>query len=214
MNKSLRWLFPMVAPLAIVSLSVFMTACGDDGDGGTTEPAMLESSSPADGATVPEGATVTLTFDKNPGDVMVNGAAADGSGRTRTFAATVAANTITWEGGSATLNFTLTEPDTDAPMLASSVPADGANDVDPEVVNQEGVSLTFNEAIASADVMISRDGTGLGWISSVEGDTVTLSPTGGSGLVNETPYDVTGSVTDTSGNAADVSVSFTTKAKE
>ena len=213
MNKSLRWLFPIAAPIVALSLSVFMAACGGDDDPVDETPAVLQS--PADGATFAEGATVTLQFDKNPGTVTVNGNATEGSGRNRTFTVTQASNAIAWDhGGAATLTFTLTARDETPPALASSSPTDGANDVDPADVNTNGIMLKFNEAISKAEVMLSRDGDDLGWIPSVEGDTVMLNPSPANPLVNETAYTVSGEVEDASGNKANVSISFTTKAKD
>ena len=213
MNKSLRWLFPIAAPILAISMTAFLAACGGDENGEPDTPAVLES--PADGATFAEGATVTLTFDKNPGTVTVNGNATEGSGRTRTFTVMQASNAIAWDnGGAVTLTFNLTAPDNTPPMLSSSTPADGATDVDPDDINTSGIMLKFNETISSAELMVSRDGDDLGWISSVEGDTVTLNATPANPLVNETAYMVSGSVEDASGNMADVSISFTTKAKE
>lgn len=216
MNKSLRWLFPIAAPILAISMTAFLAACGgDDDDDGDTTPAVLQSSAPADGATVPQGSIVTLNFDKNPGAVTVNGTAAEGSGKKRTFTVTQASNAIAWDnGGTATLNFTLTEPDTTPPSLSSSSPKDGATGVDPDDINQNGIMLTFNETISKSDLMVSKDGDNLGWISSAEGDTVTLNATPANPLVNETTYEVSGSVEDASGNSGDVSISFTTKAKD
>ncbi len=213
MNKSLRWLFPIAAPILAISMTAFLAACGGD-DEPEPEAVTLDSSTPADGATAAEGSTVTLTFSGNPGTVTVNGNATEGSGRTRTFTLMQATNNIAWDDGTATLTFTLTAPDTTAPMLSSSTPADGATNVDPDDINNSGIMLKFDEIISNAELMLSRDGDDLGWISSVEGDTVTLNPAPANPLVNETAYMVSGSVEDASGNMADVSISFTTKAKE
>ncbi len=212
MNKSLRWLFPIAAPILAISMTAFMAACGGD-DPPDTTAAVLQS--PADGATFAQGATVTLQFDKNPGTVTVNGNATEGSGSRRTFTVTEATNNILWDnGGSATLTFTLTEPDTTPPSLTSSTPADGATGVDPTVTSTNGVVLEFDEAISKAELTLSKDGDDQGWRSSIEGSTVTVVATGGAGLVNETTYTVSGSVEDASENSTDVSISFTTKAKD
>lgn len=214
MNKSLRWLFPIAAPILAISMTAFLAACGGDDEPDNT-PAVLKSSSPADGATAAEGSTVTLTFDKDPGTVTVNGNATEGSGKTRTFTLMQASNAIAWDnGGTATLTFTLTAPDTTPPSLSSSTPANGATDVDPDEINTNGIMLKFNEIISKAELMLSRDGDDLGWLTSEDGDTVMLLPTPANPLVNETTYMVSGSVEDASGNMADVSISFTTKAKE
>ena len=218
MNKSLRWLFPIAAPILAISMTAFLAACGGDDEPDNT-PAVLESSTPADGATAAEGSTVTLRFDKDPGTVTVNGNATEGSGRNRTFTLMQATNNIAWDnGGTATLTFTLTAPDETAPMLVSSDPDDGETGVDPAPINDPdgGITLTFDEVISKQDLVLSRGDTEVGSFPSIgEGDeanTVTLKPQ--DPLVNETTYMVSGSVEDASGNSADVSISFTTKAKE
>ena len=213
MNKSLRWLFPIAASIMTLSLSVFMAACGGDDDPVDETPAVLQS--PADGETFAEGATVTLEFDKNPGTVTVNGNATEGSGKTRTFKVTQATNAIAWDhGGNATLTFTLTAPDETPPTLTESSPANGATDVDPAPINDPagGITLTFNETISKQELMLSEGDDEHRSVVSVEDNVVTVKPL--DPLVNETTYTVSGTVEDASANSTNVSVSFTTKAKD
>jgi hypothetical protein len=217
MRNSLRWLSLFMAPALVISLSALMVACGgDDGEGGGDDAtAVLNVVNPADGSTVPENSTVTLTFDKDPGAVTVNGAAAAGAGTSRTFTVTAAANSIAWDnGGAQTVNYTLTAPDT-TPATLSSVSPDvkDATDVDPADL-ADGIELTFSEDVDVDELLISTGGSALAWINTTDGAVVTMQDAGDDPIVNETTYDVEGTVVDLGGNETDVSFSFTTKAKE
>ena len=217
MRNSLRWLSLFMAPALVISLSALMVACGgDDGEGGGDDAtAVLNVVSPADGSTVPENSTATLTFDKDPGAVTVNGAAAAGAGTSRTFTVTAAANSIAWDnGGAQTVNYTLTAPDT-TPATLSSVSPDvkDATDVDPADL-ADGIELTFSEDVDVDELLISTGGSALAWINTTDGAVVTMQDAGDDPIVNETTYDVEGTVVDLGGNETDVSFSFTTKAKE
>jgi len=217
MRNSLRWLSLFMAPALVISLSALMVACGggDDEGGGDDATAVLNVVNPADGSTVPENSTVTLTFDKDPGAVTVNGAAAAGAGTSRTFTVTAAANSIAWDnGGAQTVNYTLTAPDT-TPATLSSVSPDvkDATDVDPADL-ADGIELTFSEDVDVDELLISTGGSALAWINTTDGAVVTMQDAGDDPIVNETTYDVEGTVVDLGGNETDVSFSFTTKAKE
>jgi hypothetical protein len=217
MRNSLRWLSLFMAPALVISLSALMVACGggDDEGGGDDATAVLNVVNPADGSTVPENSTVTLTFDKDPGAVTVNGAAAAGAGTSRTFTVTAAANSIAWDnGGAQTVNYTLTAPDT-TPATLSSVSPDvkDATDVDPADL-ADGIELTFSEDVDVDELLISTGGSALAWINTTDGAVVTMQDAGDDPIVNETTYDVEGTVVDLGGNETDVSFPFTTKAKE
>jgi len=194
-----------------------MVACSsDDDDGGDDTAAVLTGANPADGSSVPEGSTATLTFDKDPGAVTVNGTPADGAGAARTFTVTAAANSVAWDlGGSATVNYTLTAPDTDPAVLEGTDPdVDGKTDVDPADL-ADGLALNFNEPILDVDIEFAAGGSPLSWTPTGGDDgTVTLAANPDDPVVNETEYTVTGEVTDAGGNVTEVDISFTTKAKE
>jgi len=193
-----------------------MVACSsDDGGDGGDETATLTAANPADGSEVPEGATITLTFSSDPGAVTVNGAAAAGAGAARTF--TLGADgalSITWDGGAHSLTYTVLAPDNTPPSLVKVTPdVDGASDVDPADL-ADGLALEFDEPVDADEVVISTGGTALAWVPTVDGNTITLQANADDPIVNETEYEVTGAAVDLAGNSTDISISFTTKAKE
>jgi hypothetical protein len=217
MRTSLRWLSLFMAPALVISLSALMVACSSDAtDDGGTDTQTLSAANPADGSSVPEGATITLTFSGDPGTVTVNGAATDGAGATRTF--TLGADgalSLAWDnGGAGSLTYTVLEKDLIAPSLVSVDPdVDGATDVDPADL-ADGLALEFDEPVDADEVVISTGGSALAWVPTVDGNTITLQANADDPIVNETEYEVTGAAVDLAGNSTDISISFTTKAKE
>ncbi|GIX06745.1 MAG: hypothetical protein KatS3mg115_1148 [Candidatus Poribacteria bacterium] len=131
MNKPFRYLAWLLVPALALTLTTLLTACGGEEEGEETA-AQLVSADPADGSEIPEGATVTLTFDKDPGTLTATGAeVTGGAGTRRTIKVTAETVTLTWDnGGTATLTYTLLPPDTTPPALVSSTPADGATDLE------------------------------------------------------------------------------------
>ena len=72
---------------------------------------------------------------------------------------------------------------------------DGATDVDPEVLNRDGVVIEFDENIAWSSLKLTYDdGTDLGWESTVKDNSVTLTAIEGKERVHETFYVVRGTV--------------------
>ena len=218
MKKPVRFLALFMVPALAIGLSTFLVACGgdDDGDGGGDETAVLSSTDPVDGSTVSEGSIVRLTFDIDPGTLTATGGTVGGSGINRTVTADAESITLSWDNdGSATLAFTLTAPDVDAPSLTDSDPGDGDSDVDPAAVNGSGITLDFDEDINRTNLEVQADGSSVGsWPAERDGGTVTLNPAAGSELVNETEYTVVGTVEDAAGNETSVSITFTTAAKQ
>lgn len=215
MRTSLRWLSLFMAPALVISLSALMVACSSDDDEPAAEDVTLVSTSPEAGAVVNLDSTATLNFSGDPGSVTVNGAAAAGAGNTRTFTIAVADNNIVWDTGTSTLTFAQVDPpDTDAPVLVSVTPnVDGASDVDPADL-ADGLAIEFNEPVDADEVVISTGGSALAWVPTVDGNTITLQANADDPIVNETEYEVTGAAVDGAGNSTDISISFTTKAKE
>ena len=218
----MKLFFKTLAIVMAALLSVYMIGCGgDDEDTGTTDAA-FESATPASGD-LAANANIVLKFSSDPGKVTVSAGTVTGSGKNRTvngpFTVGALALTVTWENGGAdgtTLNYTVVAADETAPKLVSSVPENGAKNQDPEKIFADGITLTFDEAVSegSEAVMLTSDGDDLGWEVSYDGMKVTLKGLAGQELGNETEYEVKGKVKDGSGNEADVSVIFTTKAKE
>ena len=214
MRKSLRWLSLFMAPALVISLSALMVACGGD-DEVTDEDVTLVSTKPEAGSDVAEGSSVTLTFSGDPGTVTVNGGATEGAGSTRTFAVTTASNDIQWDTGSSTLTFgTVLPPDNDPPEHTGTDPdIAGDTDVDPADL-ADGLTLSFNEDVDVDELTISTGGSALAWVPTVDGADVTLQFNADDPIVNETDYDVEGTILDLAGNETEISFSFTTKAKE
>ncbi|RKU16501.1 hypothetical protein C6501_05465 [Candidatus Poribacteria bacterium] len=214
--------------LAIVTaalFAVYMVGCGG-GDDPEPTVAMFDSATPADGGEVASNGSITVKFDKNPGAVEASAGTVSGSGTSRTIKAPAdgfpigaLALTITWENGpddgegSKTLNYTVVAADETAPEVTASSPEDGAENLDPAKVFEDGIEVTFSEPV-TGDLMLMDGDDDVGWTSATDGDTITLTGNAGQELSNETEYEVAGTVKDGAGNEAEVSITFTTKAKE
>ena len=220
----MKVLFRTLAIVMAALLSVYMIGCGgdDDDDTGTTDAA-FESATPASGSELAANAEIKLTFSSDPGAVEVSAGTVTGSGKNRTvkgpFDVGTLTLTVTWANGGAdgtSLTYTVVAADETAPKLVSSSPENGAKNQDPEKIFADGIVLTFDEAVSAGSeaVMLTSDGDDLGWEVTYEDTKVNLKGLAGQELGNETEYEVKGKVKDGSGNEADVSVVFTTKAKE
>ena len=174
---------------------------------------------PADGGSVASNGSIKVTFDKNPGEVKASAGTVSGAGTSRTIAGPFDVGslelTVTWTNGdgSQKLHYTITEADETAPEVKDSDPENGAENLDPAKVFEDGVTVIFTESVTGTLKLMDGD-SDVGWTSSTEGDTITLIGNAGQELSNETEYTVMGTVEDGSGNTADVEISFTTKAKE
>ena len=199
-------------------LAVYMVGCGGDDDPETPDAAFTEAT-PADGSELAANGSITVKFDNNPGDVTVSAGAVSGSGKSRTikgpFDVGSLALTIEWTngGGSQTLNYTVVAADETAPTVTGSSPENGAKNVDPAKVFDDGVTVTFSEPV-TGDLMLKDGDDDVGWTSKADGDTITLTGNAGQELSNETEYTIAGTVADGAGNEAEVKLTFTTKAKE
>jgi hypothetical protein len=226
MKTRFRFLALFMVPALAIGLSTFLVACGGDADGdgdgdGDTTPAVFTSATPASGGTIPADSTVTLVFDKDPGTLKASVGTVGGAGANRTVVVPgedgdVVSVVLSWDNdGTTTLTYTLTKADTTAPTLSSSTPGDGDAGVDPEAINADGIVLEFSETIVKTALEVQSGGAKVGnWTATKDGSTITMEPSAGAELVNETEYEVVGSVEDAAGNETDVSVTFTTKAKD
>ena len=78
-----------------------------------------------------------------------------------------------------------------------------------------GIVIEFDEDIARTTIEVQADGAKIGnWPAERDGGKVTMNPAAGAELVNETKYTVVGTVEDAAGNESDVSITFTTAAKQ
>ena len=218
MTKLFRTFALLLAGLFALSL---MVGCGgDDAEDDAAADAAFTSATPA-GGEIAANATITLNFDNDPGDVTVSPAGVvSGGGKSRTIAGPFTPGPLTlnvsWTngGGSTTLNYTVTAPDTEAPTVTGGTVKDGDKDVDPEPINTDGIEITFSEDVTGNIALQTEGGDDVGWLGEVKGTTGTLNSVAGKEIGNETTYVIAGTVKDAAGNETKVSVTFVTKGKE
>ena len=225
--------------ISIMFVAFMVTGCGDDDDDDdddttvtnddddddtvTPPSATMVTVDPPAGGTVPSNQQFTLTFDQGVTAATVNGTAATGSGANWTAAPTLAEGSATlnvgWTnrdgstGSQAVGPYTVSDPDTDPPEVASSPVTDGANDVDPAAINA-GIRIDFNEAVTGTVDITDEAGASLKWTASVSGQTATLTPVAGTEAANETTYIIDINVNDGAGNNLTQKITFVTKPKE
>ena len=184
--------------------------------------AAFESAAPASGE-LAANQSIKVTFDNNPGDVTVSAGTASTAGKSRTITPPADGFTVgelsievTWTNGdgSQTLDYTVVAADETAPTVTDSTPEDGAEGLDPTVVFTDGIEITFSETVVSGTLKLMDGDTDVGWTAAYDGDIATLTGNAGQDLSDETEYMVTGIVQDAAGNDGEVSIAFTTKAKE
>ena len=199
--------------------AVYMVGCGGDDPDPDPEAAAFVSADPASGD-LPSNGSIKVTFDNNPGAVEASAGNVEGSGKSRTikgpFDVGALSLELTWEHGGDdghTLSYTVVAADETAPEVKSSSPENDAKNVDPEKVTEDGIEVVFTESV-TGDLMLMDGDEDLKWTSETDGDTITLTAIASSPLSNETEYEVAGTVMDGAGNETEVSITFTTKAKE
>ena len=180
----------------------------------------LSSVVPSNGSELAANGIISVIFTDDPGAVVASAGTVTGSGKVRTisgpFDVGALSLTIAWDkgDGSVTLFYTVVGPDETPPeVIASSPFNDGEKDVDPVDVFKDGITVTFSEHVIGR-LMLLNDGDDVGWLSEVDGDTVTLTGVAGQELSNETEYEVAGRVSDAAGNVTDVLITFITKVNE
>ena len=205
---------------ALFALSLIVGCGGDDADEEEVAAAEFSSANPAGGSEIAANASITLTFSSDPGDVTSSAGTVAGSGKTRTvtgpFPEGALTLSITWTNGdgSTSLSYTVKAADNTAPEVTGGTVKDGAEDVDPEPINADGIEVTFSEDVSGNIALQTEAGDDVGWIGKVEGTKGTLEPVAGKEIGNETTYVIKGKVADAAGNETEVSVTFTTKGKE
>ena len=205
---------------ALFALSLIVGCGGDDTDDEEVAAAEFSTATPEGGSEIAANASITLTFSSDPGDVTSSAGTVAGSGRTRTvtgpFPEGALTLSITWTNGdgSTSLSYTVKAADNTAPEVTGGTVKDGAEDVDPEPINADGLEVTFSEDVSGNIALQTEAGDDVGWIGKVEGTKGTLEPVAGKEIGNETTYVIKGKVADAAGNETEVSVTFTTKGKE
>ena len=188
-------------------------------------PATTVTVDPAPGAEIPSNTEFKLAFDQGVTAATVNGAAATGSGLNWTASPTLQQGpgqslNVEWTnrdgstGSKAVGPYTVKDPDTTPPAIASGTVADGAADVDPAPINAGGFRFDFDEAVTGSVKLTDEAGADLNWIANVAGQTATLTAVAGQELANETTYKVEIDVKDGAGNPTTTTITFVTKPKE
>ena len=206
---------------ALFALSLIVGCGGGDDEEEEAAAAEFSSASPASGGTIAANADITLTFSSDPGDVTVSPGTVEGSGKTRIvkgpFPEGALTLNVSWTNGdgSTSLSYTVAAADNEAPTVTGGTVSDGAEDVDPEDINGDGViEVTFSEDVTGNIALQTEAGDNVGWLGKVEGTKGTLDLVKGKEIGNETTYVIKGKVSDAAGNETEVSITFTTKGKE
>ena len=103
------------AILAVCLLTMAMGGCNrEDDPPPEADPIQFLSADPADGSTIQNNATITVTFNGTPEGLQVTGGSATPGGETVTIAGPFATGPLVlglqWEGEAVTLNYTVEEP--------------------------------------------------------------------------------------------------------
>ena len=109
--------------------------------------------------------------------------------------------------------YTVRVPDTTPPRITDGTVADGTVDVNPAPINVGGFRFGFDEAVAGSIKLTDEVGADLNWITTVAGQTATLTAIAGQELVNETTYKIKIDVHDAAGNPLQATITFVTKPK-
>ena len=102
------------AVLAVCLFALAMVGCGTDDPPVEEEPIKFVSASPAEGSTIQNDATITVTFDGTPEGLQVTGGTATPGGETVSIAGPFAAGPLVlglqWEGDGVVLSYTVAAP--------------------------------------------------------------------------------------------------------
>jgi hypothetical protein len=224
MIKMKRTIQTLAILIAIALLAVWMVGCGGDEE---VEPGTVTAVDPPAGSEIAANQAIKITFDNPVDAVMVNGAAATGSGKNWTFQGDLTGKTgidITWTNqdadataGSHSVTYTVKAADPDPPQIAGSSPEDGDKDVDPETVNEDGISVDFNEELSKVTVLVTLEGETLKWTSTLSDDkkSAVVELLSGGDLPYESEIVLVVTATDLAGNEMEeTEITFTTAAKE
>ncbi|MBI1927717.1 hypothetical protein HYR99_26205 [Candidatus Poribacteria bacterium] len=205
--------------------------------GCSSEPvAHLLRSEPSNGETIvikdslSPKVTLKLFFDADPLLVSVNGVYARRVENTATWAGwsqdaydpveKKLRLSISWTnldrtaGDGATIYLRVHFTDNEPPRVIGGNVKDGQKEVDPELLNIEGVIIEFNEPLAKASLSLATEnGYDLGWLHERQGNKVVFIPLKAApGMIHyNRTYIVQGFVEDADGNRSEISLQFTTK---
>lgn len=177
--------------------------------------AAFVSANPPSGSKIAANVNVTLTFDNAPTDVTVSDGFLAGSGKilrvVGPFPPGPLALTVTWADGSVTLTYIVVVLDVDPPEVTGGTVRDGDEDVDPDVLFEDGIEITFSEDVAGDIELQTEAGDDVRWIGWFDGDKAGLEAVAGAELNNKTTYVIKGKVADDAGNETEISITFVTR---
>ena len=134
------------AVLAVCLFVIAMVGCNRDDPPVEEDPIKFVSADPADGSTIQNDATITVTFDGTPEGLQVTGGTATLGGKTVSIAGPFAAGPLVlglqWEGEAVTLNYTVEEPIPEGMVL---IPA-GTFEMGSENVSEDPVHTVHLDA--------------------------------------------------------------------
>ena len=213
MIKLFRNLLLSLAGLLAV---LMLNGCGADEDREERVPVNFVSATPTGGEIGPNE-WITVTFDNPPTDLTVSNGTVATAGKTATitgpFNSGAFVLTITSDGGTQTLHYTVLGPCCEAPTITGGTIKDGATDVDPELINSDGkIVILFSEEVFGNIALQTEGGDDVGWIGGkVEGYKTTLELVEGKELTYETVYVIAGKVSTADSTEAEVKITFSTK---
>ena len=125
---------------------ILILAPMDAGEGGTAPPAATSVQVTPAGGTIPSTQSFTLVFNEGIESATVNGAAAEGSGKNFTASPALTQGdgvmlNIAWknrdgtDGSSQAGPYTVSDPDTEPPVITGGTVKNGDADVDPAPIN-------------------------------------------------------------------------------
>ena len=209
--------------MAITLAVVWIVGCGEEEEGTV---AVITAATPAEGSEIAANTEITITFDNPALDVTVNGTPATGSGKAWKWKGDIPEGaqtlSVAWtnedeSAGSGTISYTVKAADTTPPEIASSDPADGDDDLDPEALNEDGFEIKFSEPVKKATVDVTIEGEPLKWTVELSDDktTATVVMLKGGELPYESEIVLIVSAEDDAGNKLeDAEITITTAAKE
>lgn len=160
---------------------------------------------------------IIVDFYNNPGNVAVSSGTVTGIGESRTISPPDGgypvgdlALTIRWADGEHTLLYTVVAGDETPPEIVSSNPKNREKDVDPAVLFENGIRITFSERVIG-NLILLEGNDDIGWSDAFNGNIATLKGNARQQLRNNTKYKIMGTVSDGAGNELKVSIIFTTK---
>ena len=218
MRKSFRTFALLLASSLAVSILV---GCGGDDD--TVEEvvqANFVAADPSSGSEIAANASITLTFDNAPADVMANVGTVVPSDKTVIVSGPFTPGplnlTVIWADGTQTLTYTVASPCCASPaVITGGTVKDGDMDVDPEVINSAGkIEIIFSSDVTGRINIITQAGEEVGWIGKVEGNKATLARVKGREIRYHMVYIIRGRVADALGNEADFKIRFFTKTEK